>query len=100
MKFCEGDAIFPKDNQSIINHCWIKVINYNKRKENVIIDITADQNGYWQKILFKTEADLKKIKIHYSVKSEKSPETVNVEHLIERLVYLEKELIDGGINYE
>lgn len=100
VKFCEGDAIFPKDNQSIINHCWIKVINYNKRKENVIIDITADQNGYWQKILFKTEADLKKLKIHYSVKSEKSPETVNVEHLIERLVYLEKELIDGGINYE
>lgn len=100
VKFCEGDAIFPKDKQSIINHCWIKVINYNKRKENVIIDITADQNGYWQKILFKTEADLKKLKIHYFVKSEKTPETVNVEHLIERLAYLEKELNEGGINYE
>lgn len=100
VKFCEGDAIFPKGDQSIINHCWIKVINYNKRKENVIIDITADQNGYWQKILFKTEADLKKLKIHYSVKSEKSPETVDVEHLIGRLAYLEKELNEGGINYE
>lgn len=100
VKFCEGDAIFPKEDQSIINHCWIKVINYNKRNENVIIDITADQNGYWQKILFKTEADLKKMRIEYSTKSEKSPETVNVEHLIERLAYLENELNNGGIKYE
>ena len=100
VKFCEGNAIFPKSNQSILNHCWIKVINYNKRKENVIIDITADQNGYWQKILFKTEADLKKLKIQYEVKSEKTPKTVNVEHLKARLAYLEKELSEGGINYE
>lgn len=100
VRFCEGDALFPDDKNSIYNHCWIKIINYNKRKEDVIIDITADQNGYYQKILFKTETELKKLKFEYQNKSEKFPKDIDVEHLIKRLAYLEQELNDGGMNYE
>ena len=100
VKFCEGDAIFPSKQYSIYNHCWIKIVNYNKRKENIIIDITADQNGYNQKIIFKTENDLEKMKFQYSVKSEKVPKDIDVEHLIKRLAYLEQELSNGGQKYE
>ena len=100
VRFCEGDAIFPDDKNSIYNHCWIKIINYNKRKEDVIIDITSDQNGYKQKILFKTEAELKKLKFNYLDKSEKLPKDIDVEHLIRRLAYLEQELNEEGMNYE
>lgn len=92
VRFCEGDAIFPNKKTSIFNHCWLKVINYNKRGKNVIIDITADQNGFWQKVLFKTENDLRKLHINYVVKYEKSPNEVDVEHMIKRLEYLELEL--------
>lgn len=98
--FCEGDVLFPIELNSIINHCWIKIVNYNRRKQNVIIDITADQNGYKQKIIFKTEEDLKKLKFTYITKSEKKPENVDVEHVIKRLEYLENELNNGGIFYE
>lgn len=98
--FCEGNVKFPIESNSIYNHCWIKVINYNKRNENVIIDITPDQNGYKQKIIFKTEQDLKKLKIIYEICTEKEPESVDVEHLIKRLAYLEQEWNEGGAKDE
>ena len=83
------------------------VWNEKTRYHGTIIDrdsyISKGQCGVSSLLLarlLETEADLKKLKIHYSVKSEKTPETVNVEHLIERLAYLERELNEGGINYE
>lgn len=91
--FCEGDAIFdPKKYESITNHCWVVVKNYGNRGHDVIIDLTSDQNGYHQKIIFKTKEELKKLNIKYQSKSEKDPDDVNVEHLIQRLEYLEKGL--------
>lgn len=88
--FCEGDAIFPNDRESIYNHCWVKIMNYNRRKQNVVIDVTADQNGYARRIVFMSESDLVHAKIEYRTRSEKLPEEIDVEHLITRLEYLEK----------
>lgn len=91
--FCEGDVIFmKKPDTSIFNHCWVLLKDYGRRGKDVIIDLTADQNGYSQKIIFKTIDDLKKQQIKYEAKSEKNPIEIDVEHLITRLDYLEKEL--------
>lgn len=93
VKFCEGDAIFENnDSVSITNHCWVVVNNYGNRGKDVVIDLTADQNGYSQKIIFKTKEELNKQRIKYNAKSEKDPDNINVEHLLQRLEYLEREL--------
>lgn len=65
-------------------------MNYNRRKQNVVIDVTADQNGYARRIVFMSESDLVHAKIEYRTRSEKLPEEIDVEHLITRLEYLEK----------
>jgi hypothetical protein len=95
--FCEGDAIFPKkkesnEDNSIYNHCWVKVHDYNQHSKDVIIDITADQNGYSQKIIFKEEDELIKQHFSYNAKAQSDPADINVEHLIQRLEYLEEVL--------
>ena len=92
-RFCEGDANFEKkDDTSIKNHCWVLLKNYRNRDIDVVIDLTADQNGYSQKIIFKEINELNRQKIKYVSRSEKDPDSINVEHLIARLEYLEKEL--------
>ena len=91
--FCEGDAHFPferiknvnKENVSIINHCWIEIDNYNNRMKTVIIDITADQNGYGQKVIFDYKEDLNKRGVIYKTRLRSEPQDVNVEHLRKRL---------------
>jgi len=91
--FCEGDVSFgKKPNASITNHCWVLLSDYRHRGKNVIIDLTADQNGYSQKIIFKTIDELEKQDIEYIARSEKHPDDIDVEHLMTRLDYLEKEL--------
>lgn len=91
--FCEGDLRFAhNESASIPDHCWIIIKNYRNRQKNLIIDITADQNGYSQKIIFKYEDDLIKQGLFYTVKSQKDPDEVNVEHLLNRLDYLERGL--------
>ena len=92
--FCEGNLLDSNDLFSIHNHCWIKIIGYNKRKQNIIIDITADQNGYPKKIIFAAEEDLNISRIRYEAVSEIEPKSVDVQHLLERLEYIENELIE------
>lgn len=91
--FCEGDFKFLKnDNLSILNHCWIVIKNYRNRHKDVVVDITADQNGYPQKIVFKDDIELRKQGLVYEAKTLRDPDEVNVEHLLRRLNYLEKSL--------
>ena len=91
--YCEGNAYFRGKNNidkgSITHHCWLKICECGCRKKSVIIDITADQNGYSKPIIFMAEDDLKKAHMSYKVISEKKPCDVNVSHLIQRLEYLE-----------
>ena len=89
VKFCEGNVHFPEDEKSIYNHCWIKLLNYGNEGVIVIIDITADQNGYEEKVIFKNEKDLISQNIRYESISEYNVNEVGVEHLIDRLTYLE-----------
>lgn len=92
VRFCEGDVSFPDNEKSILNHCWIKLLNYTDNGTNVIVDITADQNGYEHKVIFRTEQDLASQNIKYEATSELHVNDIGVGHLIERLVYLESEL--------
>ncbi len=92
VKFCEGNVYFPEGKTSIMNHCWIKLVNYYQNGKNAIIDITADQNGHRQGVIFKSEGDLTLEGIRYETSSEGSVNEVGVEHLIERLKYLEQSI--------
>ena len=104
--FCEGNAYFKDKNNadigSITNHCWLKIKEYGCRKKNVIIDITADQNGYRKPVIFMTEGDLKKANLRYDGISEKKPHEVKISHLMQRVEYLENARLEylkkeGGI---
>jgi len=92
--FCEGNVEFEKKKEiSIDNHCWVIVKNYLNRKKDVVIDLTADQNGYNQKIIFKEKEELVRLRILYISKSEKVPHDIDVEHLLDRLDYLESKML-------
>jgi hypothetical protein len=91
VKFCEGNVFF-EDGTSILNHCWIKL---RKKNTDYIIDITADQNGYNQEVIFNKVQDLKNSNIRYeSTREIENIDKVGVEHLILRLAHLENELIN------
>ena len=89
--FCEGDAYFP-DTPPIINHCWLKMFS---DKEDIIIDLTADQSGYKDKVICENEKHLVSKGIEYKAKLENHPCDVYVDHLLDRLKYLECELQDS-----
>jgi hypothetical protein len=89
VRFCEGNVSFDGRNQ-IENHCWLKLLNYGSQKDTVIVDITADQNGYNQKVIFKTEQELAADNIIYDQKGDdQDVNRIGVQHLISRLEYLE-----------
>lgn len=90
--FCTGNMIFRDKSLSISNHCWIVLKRYGNQKSDIIIDLTADQNGYSKKIIFNTKDDLEKLNIVYELTSEIDPYEINNQHLLKRLEYLEEKL--------
>lgn len=98
--FCEGDALFPFEKNkegssidvSIHNHCWIEIDNYNNHGKTVLIDITADQNGYGSKVIFAFKEDLVSRGIYYKSTSRNQAGDVNVEHLRKRLDLLSESM--------
>ena len=91
--FCEGDAIFPQEkgkDVSIKNHCWVMIKNYYRNNGiigDAIIDLTADQEGHSEKVVFKSKNELRKLNIDYKESvsdGHKKPSQVDVKHVLER----------------
>lgn len=104
--FCEGNALFPREEKgndtSIFGHCWVRIRNYRGGTNDAIIDLTADQNGGAQKVIFKTTSELEKLNIQYiesQINQPKKPRDVAVSHLIDRLSLLEEKLRENGHIY-
>lgn len=98
--FCEGDLVFANEKYSIYNHCWVEILNDFNYDLKIIIDLTADQNGYPDKIIFNTFKTLKSNNIIYILKSKSYPYNIKIEHLLNRTEYLDKKIINsdlGGI---
>ena len=100
--FCEGDAIFPPEkgkNVSINNHCWVMIKNYYRNNgsfSDAIIDLTADQEGHSEKVLFRSKNELKKLHIDYNESASgghKKPNQVYAKHVLERA-----DILQDGLN--
>jgi hypothetical protein len=66
--YCEGDVTFADGTNSIINHCWLRIPNYEsngKQLKNLIIDLTSDQSGYSESVICEPEEILIKRGITY-----------------------------------
>ena len=93
--YCEGKVRFPNDSLSIDHHCWLRIPELNDgdtKLINLIIDLTADQNGFSEAIVFDTNDNLMERGIFYESISERPLSEVPKQRLINRIKILEERL--------
>ncbi|MEL6644089.1 MAG: hypothetical protein AAFQ79_09150 [Pseudomonadota bacterium] len=87
--FCEGDVHFP-DQAPILQHCWLRLVTPGGRKsDDIVIDITADQSGYHEKVICETQNSLVEMGIRYEEQYCVGHSEVGVEHVKNRLKILQ-----------